>query len=82
MSPTEFLNNRANGVVSMGSSIDSYRQPGVVGLYHGKAVFLYNNPAEQTLLEGGKLTEYFDLRKFKNYTMTDKLPEFPKITIP
>lgn len=82
MSPDEFLNFRASGVVSMGSAMDAYRQPGVVGMWNRKPVFLYANPYEQTLLEGNKLVEYFQKRGFKNYTMTDDPPKLPSVTIP
>jgi hypothetical protein len=82
MSPDEFLNFRANGVVSMGSAMDAYRQPGVVGMWNRKPVFLYANAHEQTLLEGNKLVAYFQRRGFKNYEMTDEPPKTANVTIP
>lgn len=82
MSSEEFLNFRANGVVSMGSAIDVYRQPGVVGMYGRKPVFLHNNDAEKELLQGNKLTEYLQRRGYVRYEMSNEPPQGPKITIP
>ena len=82
MDSPEFLIRRQQGVVQMGSFVDHVRQPGVVGMYQRKPVFLWNNDKEKTALESGDVEAYFALRGFKNSVMDNNPPELPKITIP
>ena len=78
MAPEEFLIHRSNGVVSMGSIVDSIRQPGVVGMYNRKPVFLFINAAEKTALESGNIELYSSLRGFKTQFLTNSDPKLPK----
>lgn len=82
MSPQEYLNNRASGVCSMGAQVDSYRQPGVVGMYNRKPVFVYVNDREQAALEGNDLEALFKMRGYKNTLYTNDNPPLPVVTIP
>lgn len=82
MSPDEFKFARGAGNVSIGSIVDAYRQPGVVGMYGRKPVFLFVNDAEKLLLESGDLEGYFISRGYKNAVLTNDPPEGPKTTIP
>jgi hypothetical protein len=82
MSPDEYHIHRRNGRINMGSFVDHIRQPGVVGLYGKKPVFLYVNQAEEDALLSGDIETYYKLRGYKTETITNKPPEGPKITIP
>lgn len=82
MSPESFQFQRGIGNVSIGSIVDHHRQPGVVGMYGRKPVFLYVNDVEKQLLESGDIEGYFVSRGFKNHVLTNKPPEGPKTTIP
>jgi hypothetical protein len=72
MSPQEFLVHRNNGVVSMGAPVDSHRQPGIVGMYGRKPVFLWNSEEERLLFASERVEEVFALRGYKNYCLTDE----------
>lgn len=82
MSPEEYHIHRANGNIGMGSFVDHIRQPGVVGMYNRKPIFLYKNQAEQDALLSGDIERYFELRGYKKSVITNDPPQGPKITIP
>lgn len=82
MAPEEFLIHRSNGVVSMGAVVDAIRQPGVVGMYGRKPVFLYLNDAEQQLMMKGDIEAIFVLRGYKSSIVTNEPLNLPNTSIP
>lgn len=82
MAPEEFIIHRGNGVVSSGSIVDSYRQPGVLGTYNRKPVFVYVNDRERDAMASGDIEAVFVMRGYKNTVVTNDPPILPNVTIP